>query len=234
MRTPGDLDSSARARDVAAGVRLLHHRRGWLWTGAVSGWGLTAYAAITASYGTYLTGSVRPVTTGITLFLGAVAGVALIIAAADTLRLRRAGAETMTSVVKASRSFTPSVHPYRHEPGHQASWLAGWLVLLAVSIPSVLYAPAELAAVRTLAGFQLASSAGLAWPMTAPLSLALPARALTWVTGSGPLFFHGFGTAVDVVDVGLIFDGFAALMFAAVVSLARRRRRDPATQWRPA
>jgi hypothetical protein len=59
----------------------------------------------------------------------------------------------------------------------------------------------------------------------------LPARALIAATGPDPGLFPGFGTEIAVLQLGLVFDGFATLAVLAVLPqarhLARARIRPP-------
>jgi hypothetical protein len=181
-------------------------------------------------------------------FLLAAALFGLAAAAADTARLRRADPGARAAALAAADLFPLTAHPYYRRPAHRASWCCGLLVLGTLSIPAVLDMPRELAAAAYLAGIGGQDSAmpagergcapvscpgrgGPGWADPLPLGRSLPARALIAATGPDPGLFPGFGTEVAVLQLGLVFDGFAALAVLAVLPqarhLARARIRPP-------
>lgn len=209
----------------AGAARLLRRRRGWLWTGLISLYGFAVYGIISGSYlSSYGTAPLAAVMSkGTVPFLLIMAVTGLGAAAADTVRLRRVDGDTRASALAATYQWPIRAHPYCRGPGDRASWWSGWLVLLALSVPAVLYLPHELAAITYLAGIgpQDGPLAALPWSGAGDAVLTFSARALAWLAGPTPAFGPRFGDAVDVLDLGLVFDGFACLTAAVIQARAR-------------
>jgi hypothetical protein len=234
--TPSARRHGGAEPGAATAARLLRRRQGWLWTGLASLAGAAAYGIISFSYlSRYADGAARTATTAVLPFLAGVAALGLARAAADSARLRRAGPGTPARGRAGDGQFPLSAHPYYRSPGHLASWCCGWIVLLALSTPAVLDMPSELAAAAYLAGIGTQAGAGpgaspapaghegFAWPDPVPVGRSFPVRALVTVTGPDPALVPGYSTAVAVLELGLVFDGFAGLLVIAAVSQARYR-----------
>jgi hypothetical protein len=244
---PGGAGRPVGQPEVATAVRLVQRRQGWLWTGLASLAGAAAYGIISVSYiADYAAATVAAASPAIVLVLLAVAATGLAFAAADTVRLRRAGPGIRAAAAAAPGRFPLAAHPYYRKPAHRASWCCGWLVLLALAAPAVLDMPCQLAAAAYLAGIgrqdfpgpaggcaaagcTAGGPGGFRWADPVPLGRSFPVRALVTVTGPDPALVPGFGAAVSVLDLGLVFDGFAVLTAVAVVSRGRylRRARRP-------
>jgi hypothetical protein len=234
-----DMRHGGDTAGAAGTARLLRRRRGWLWTGLAALAGFTVYGIISASYlGGYAPAAPRAACAAAVPVLLAAALFGLAAAAADTARLRRADPGTRASALAAADLFPLTAHPYYRRPAHRASWCCGLLVLGTLSIPAVLDMPRELAAAAYLAGIGgqdsgvPAGGQGCApvscpdrgesgWADPLPLGRSLPTRALIAATGPDPGLFPGFGTEIAVLQLGLVFDGFAALAVLAVLPQAR-------------
>lgn len=235
-----DMRHGGDPAGAAGTARLLRRRRGWLWTGLAALGGFTVYGIISVSYlGGYAPGAPRTACAAAVPFLLAAALFGLAAAAADTVRLRRADPGSRAAALAAADLFPLTAHPYYRRPAHRASWCCGLLVLGTLSIPAVLDMPRELAAAAYLAGIggqdftgpasgracATAACAGPGWADPLPLGRSLPVRALVAATGPDPGLVPGFGTAVAVLQLGLVFDGFAVLSVLAVLPQARRLTR---------
>ena len=227
---PATACSEASPPRAASAARLVRRRREWLWTGFLSLYGSVVYGILTASYlGRYGTAALDTVMRmAIVPFLLIAALLGLSVAAVDTALLRRAGEEAQAAGRAAAGHWLLTGQRSSCNPGPRPGWCwQGWLVLLALAVPAVLYLPHELSAVSYLAGMgtQGAPSSTRGWTGPAAPGLSLAARSLAWLTGSNTALAPRFSDAVGVCDISLVFDGLAGAAAAVIHAQARRRLR---------
>lgn len=240
--------------DTAATVRLLHRRRGWLWTLTV---GAVAWlVAVT------LLGTLDPNASGgagedfgviCVLLLTAIVLIALIASIVDTVKLRgrhpqvrsRAASQTMHHPVRA--------HAYSYPPRHKGAFVFGWAMLLVLvgigvaAFPALVNGIAYVAGAETSTTFigtsygqqcgrygcsqitngylNTASAPSATWPGTVTLGEPVPVREPLLDWGFGSSLITGTGGAAGSIFAGVLFDGASVLvLFFAYKGLRNRAR----------
>ncbi|HEX4061347.1 MAG TPA: hypothetical protein VHY58_10040 [Streptosporangiaceae bacterium] len=241
--TSGEQPGQAAAPDhpaVLDTAGLLHHRRGWIWTLAVSLVGFIVAAAAGA----------KPTTGGtasflldlVALLMLIVFVVALVMILVITARLRQRAPQVRGSALAVHRAARHPVlaHPHdrrRHPYGYVFGLvlLAGWMVGAVVFVPRLVDSVAYLAGAGSSATFvpgsyfqQCTSRAGCStgtngvlevnghpsaatWPAQVPLNVPFRVREPVWRWALGSGLINGYGTAIGSLFVGLLFEGGALL-----------------------
>jgi hypothetical protein len=234
--------------EVAATVRLLHRRRGWVWATVI---GMVAW--LTAAG---LLGALAPSGSGAGAAVGSVfvvlltvfAVVGLIASLVDTVRLHRLDAGLRERAGQRTAHHPARAHAYSYPPRHRYSWVFGWIVMLVLLGFGVPVLPGFVNGVAYLGGAEsasvflpvsysqdcgrsgcstvtdgvLANGAGVTWPGQVPLGQAFTVHTPLWDWGYGSGLIDGDGTAIGFIVAGVLLDGFAVLVLLALVRLVRR------------
>lgn len=235
---------------TASTIRLLHRRRGWLWT--LSG-GVVAWLVATGSLGALTDngsgGVAAGVLTAFVLLLTALVVIALIAAVADTVKLRRRDPDVRARAVALTTHHPVRAHAYRYPPKHRLSWMYGWIMLLVFAGLGVAALPGLVDGVAFLAGaensvtfvpvsagqqcgkggchpvtngyLQVPGSPSATWPGQAPLGVPFQVRQPIMDWGFGGELIDGDGTAIGMVIAGVFFDGITVLVIFSGCMLTR-------------
>jgi hypothetical protein len=246
------LDTTVADADpkVAAAVRLLHRRRGWIWTTVIS---VIAWVTVAG-----LLGQLAPNATGgpgvavasiLILLLTLVAVVGLIASVVDTVRLhhRHPGAVRLRASALTAH-YPARAHAYSYPPRHRSSWVFSWIMLLILVgigvpvLPGLVDGAAYLAGAESSSTFlplsysqdcgrggcttvtdgTLASGSVVTWPDQVPLGQAFTVHEPLWDWGFGTRLINGDGVAIGYLIGGLLVDGFALLVLIHLAKLVSR------------
>jgi len=234
--------------EVAATVRLLHRRRGWVWTTVVSVVAWVTACGLLGSLAPNASGAGLAVAAIFILLLTAVAVVALVASVIDTVRLRRRDAGVRVQARHRTAHYPARAHAYSYPPRHRFTWAFSWVmmaILLGIgvaSLPGVVDGVAYLAGAESSSTFLplsygqdcgrsgcstvtygvLANGASVTWPDQVPLGQALAVREPLWNWGFGSQMIDGDGSAIGTIIAGLLFNGFGVFILIHLVKLARR------------
>jgi hypothetical protein len=242
-------DSSATDPDpaVAAAVRLLHRRRGWIWATVIS-----AVAWVTAAG---LLGSLAPDGSGpgvavgaiFVLLLTAAVIVGLVASVVDTVLLRRRHAGVRQQARALTAHYPARAHASSYPPRHRFTLLYAWFVMAIVlgigvaSLPGMIDGVAYLAGAESSSTFTptsygqdcgrsgchtvtsgiLSNGASVTWNSEVPLGEPFSVREPMWDWGFGSVLMDGDPTAVLYIFLGVLFDGFSVLALVHLVKLGR-------------
>jgi hypothetical protein len=137
---------------VAATVRLLHRRRGWSWALASCLVAVATLVVIRASLWAGATGALAVLGLVATILLLAVAVVAVVMALADTARLRRRHAAVRTAAASRTAHHPVAHHPFRAPVHDLASHVFLWFILGTVLLVTALTLPDQVNAYAYVAG----------------------------------------------------------------------------------
>jgi hypothetical protein len=137
------LRDTSQSPDVATLVRLHHRRRGWAWVATGSVIGLAVYAGIDVNLFANLSGTAATLSVIPVLVLVALAVAGLVVVIVDTARIHRADEELRVSAKADVSHYPVYAHAHRWPPRHPASWVAGLLVLLAITCFTAYMVPQE-------------------------------------------------------------------------------------------
>jgi hypothetical protein len=247
VKSPGSASTDADP-EVAAVVRLLHRRRGWIWATVISVVAWLTVAGLLGSLAPNATGAGVGVAAVFVLLLTVVAIVGLVASVVDTVRLHRCDAGVRQRAAPRAAHYPARAHAYSYPPRHRFSWVFGWivmLILLGIGVPAL---PGLVNGVAYLAGAEsgstflpvsygqdcgrsgcstvtngvLANGASVTWPGQAPLGLAFPVREPLWDWGFGSELIDGDGTAIVYIIAGVLLDGLSVLVLVHLVKLVPR------------
>jgi hypothetical protein len=246
----GSQDTAVTDSDpaVAAAVRLMHRRRGWIWTTVIS---VVAWVVACG-----LLGSLDPDGSGpgvavgaiLILLLTAAALVGLIASIVDTVRLRRLGPAVRKQARPRTAHYPARAHAYSYPPRHRFTWIFGWVVMAILLGIGVAALPGLVDGIAYVAGAEnssvftpisygqdcgrsgcttvtngfLSNGASATWPSQMPLGQSFTVREPLWDWGFGTQLIDGDGTAAGVIFAGVLFDGFSVLVLVHLFKLARR------------
>ena len=128
MKSP---DSAETAPDpaVAAAVRLMHRRRGWLWATVISVVSFLVACGLLGARAPNGSGAGIAVASVFILVLGAVAMVGLVASITDTVRLHRLDPGVRAQAAPRTAHHPVRAHAYRYPPRHRWTWVFSWLVM---------------------------------------------------------------------------------------------------------
>lgn len=132
-------------------VRLHHRRRGWAWAGFGSLIGLVVYFVIGDMLFNGLAGTILYLTYIPLLVLFVIAVVGIVAVIADTVRLAAVSREVRAAARPRVEHHPVYAHVHRG-PKHVGSWIAGLLVLAAMTALMVVVLPMEVNGVAYLTG----------------------------------------------------------------------------------
>jgi hypothetical protein len=234
--------------EVAATVRLLHRRRGWVWTTVISVVAWVTACGLLGSLAPNASGAGLAVAAIFILLLTAVAVVALVASVIDTVRLRRRDAGVRVQARHRTAHYPVRAHAYSYPPRHRFTWVFSWVmmaILLCIgvaSLPGLVDGVAYLAGAESSSTFlplsygqvcgrggcstvtygALANGASVTWPDQVPLDQPFAVREPLWNWGFGAQMIDGDGTAIGTIVAGLLFNLFAVFILVHLFKLARR------------
>jgi hypothetical protein len=234
--------------EVAATIRLLHRRRGWIWATVISVVAWLTAAGLLGALAPDGSGTGAAVGVVFLLLLTVVVIVGLVASVADTVRLRRCDAGVRQRAAGRTAHYPARAHAYSYPPRHRFTWVFGWIAMVillglgVVALPSLIDGVAYLGGAESSSVFLpasygqecsrsgcttvtngfLASGASVTWPGQVPIGQAFPVREPAWNWGFGSELIDGDGTATGFIVAGVLLDGFAVLVLVHVVKLARR------------
>jgi hypothetical protein len=246
---------------VAAAVRLLHRRRGWIWATVVSVVAFLVACGVLGSLAPDASGAGLGVASVFILLLGATAVVALVACVVDTVRLHRLDPGVRAQARPRTVHHPVRAHAYGYPPRHRWTWVFSWLVMAIVLGLGVVSLPALVDGVGYLAGAEStatflptsygqicgrggcsnvtygylgtgAAAAPATWPHQVPIGQPFTVREPLWNFGFGAQLIDGDGSAIAYIFLGVLLDGFSALILYALYKVVRqwvRRRRRPAS-----
>lgn len=236
--------------DTASTIRLLHRRRGWLWTlfGGVVAW-LAATGTLGALTDNGSGGAAADVATAFVLLLTALVVIALIAAIVDTVKLRRRDPHVRTRAVALTTHHPVRAHAYRYPPKHRFSWVFGWIMLLILVGLGVAALPGLVNGVAFLAGaensvtfvplsagqvcgrggcspvtngyLQVPGDPSATWPNQVALGVPFQVRQPLMNWGFGAQLIDGDGGAILSIIAGVFFDAMSVLVLFCGYKLTR-------------
>ena len=250
MKSPGSAATDADP-EVAAVVRLLHRRRGWIWATVISVVAWLTACGLLGGLAPNASGAGLAVSSIFILLLTAVAVVALVASVVDTVRLHRGDAAVRRQAMRRTAHHPVRAHAYSYPPRHRFSWVYAWVMMLillgigVVSLPGVVDGVAYIAGAESSSTFLplsygqdcgrggcstvtygvLANGTSVTWPDQVPIGQAFPVRTPLWNWGFGSQLIDGGGSATGLIVAGVLLDGFSVIVLVHVVKLAPRWRR---------
>ena len=246
MKSPG---SSATDADpaVAAAIRLLHRRRGWIWATVISAVAWVVAAGLLGSLAPNGSGPGAAVGVIFVLLLTAAVIVGLVATVVDTVILRRRYAGVRQQAAPRTAHYPLRAHASSYPPRHGFTLLYAWFVMAIVlgvgvaSLPGLIDGVAYLAGAESSTTFTptsygqdcgrsgchtvtdgvLSNGASATWNSEVPLGDSFSVRVPMWDWGFGSALMDGDPTAVLYIFLGLLFDGFSVLVLVHLVKLGR-------------
>lgn len=241
--------------DASDTVRLLHRRRGWAWAGIASLLGFIVFGI--ASGEAFSGGTAADVSAAVDVVLLVVGVSGLIIAIAETIRLRRLEPSVRATALDHALHYPVHAHPFRYPPKHRASWFFTLLVFAVWILCAVLLLPGQVNGIAYLAdpghkttftpvsysqacgrgGCQTVTSGTLSngtsvtWPRQVPLGQPFAVRAPVWSWGAGRHLVDDAVNAVAYTITGLLFEAAAVAGIWGCTGMVRQmllRRRQQA------
>ena len=125
-----DSATSETSPKVAATVRLLHRRRGWIWTAVGSAVAWLVTLGLLGSLDPNASGAAIAVPAIFVLLLTAVFVVALVASIVDTVRLHRISPHLRRQASGRVAHYPVRAHAYRYPPRHRFSWVFAWVFMV--------------------------------------------------------------------------------------------------------
>jgi hypothetical protein len=245
------VHSETSSPEVAATVRLLHRRRGWVWTAVGSAVAWLVTLGLLGSLDPNASGAAIAVPAIFVLLLTAVFVVAVVASIVDTVKLHRVDPDVRSQAGGHVTHYPTRSHAYRYPPRHRFTWVFAWVfmtILVGIGIavlPGFVDGVAYLAGAESNATFVPVSygqqcsrsgcstvtngylepgSAGgtsVTWPGQVPLGQPFTVRAPLMTWGFGSGLIDGDGTAIGYIFAGVLLDGGAVLVLFAAYKLVR-------------
>jgi hypothetical protein len=144
--------SETSSPEVTATVRLLHRRRGWIWTAVGSAVAWLVTLGLLGSLDPNASGAAVAVPAIFVLLLTALFVVALVASIVDTVRLHRID-PGMRSRAGGNVAHHPvRAHAYRYPPRHRFTWVFAWVFMLILVGIGISVLPGFVDGVAYLAG----------------------------------------------------------------------------------
>src|ERR1700734_3612262 len=218
----------------AAPVRLLHRRRGWVWTTVISVVAWVTACGLLGSLAPNASGAGLAVAAIFILLLTVVGIVALVASVVDTVRLRRRGVDLRRRAAGRTAHYPVRAHAYSYPPRHRFTWVFSWVMMTILLCIGVASLPGLVGGVAYLAGAEnsttslplsyaqvcgrggcstvtygvLATGARVTWPDQVPLGQSFTVRQPLWKWGFGAQMIDGDGSAIGTIVAGLLFNLF--------------------------
>lgn len=244
---------------LAATVRLVRHRRRWVWT-AIGGF--LAFLVVISVYSNQYNDETNQGPVAVLAFamaIGVLTVAGLVMAVAITVRLRR---RTVAQRARAISSVDREAARKSKSRSGRYDWpLASGALVVGLGV-AVLFLPGLVNGASYLAGGNMVTfvpqshaiscsyhgngqcttvtvgtletgGAGVrsTWPDDVPIGRPFQVREPVWTWGLGAALIDGDGIAVGAALISLLFDGFAVLAVIYFINVARRklRRSRPGT-----
>jgi len=245
-------DSATDTADpgVAAAVRLLHRRRGWLWATVISVVAFVVACGLLGSLAPNASGAGLGVASVFILLLAAAAVVGLVASIVDTVRPHRLDHGVRRQARARTVHHPARAHAYRYPPRHRWTWVFSWLVMVILlglgvaTLPALVDGVAYLAGAENTATFYPTSygqdcgrsgcstvtngflgsgstAAPATWPGQVRLGVPFTVRQPAWNWGFGSQLIDGDGTAIAYIVVGVLMDGFSVFILFALYKVVR-------------
>jgi hypothetical protein len=242
-------DADAAGPDVAAAVRVLHHRDGW--TRAT----ITSFIAALFGVGIYSSansqGAPPPAWFApIVIALAILTVVSIVAVIVVSQQLRRMPRSVITAATPIARRHRRGGRAHHFPPRHLFPWLVRWtgmliiLFVAAVAVPGTVNGVAYLAGVGGTVVFDplshqtnctqyacdtatdgvLETGTGrmsATWPKVVPLGQPFRIREPEWRWGLGAALIDSDGIAVAAVVLSLLIEGLAVLVLVRLSMLIR-------------
>jgi hypothetical protein len=229
-------------------VRLLHRRRGWVWTTVISVVAWVTACGLLGSLAPNASGAGLAVAAIFILLLTVVGIVALVASVVDTVRLRRRGVDVRRRAAGRTAHYPVRAHAYSYPPRHRFTWVFSWVMMLILlgigvaSVPGLVDGVAYLAGAESSSAFLplsygqdcgrsgcstvtygvLSNGASVTWPDQVPLGQSFAVREPLWDWGFGAQMIDGDGAAIGTIVAGVLFTSAGALILVHLFKLARR------------
>ncbi len=239
---------------VAAAVRLLHRRRGWIWATAISVVAFLVACGLLGARAPDASGAGVAVASVFILLLAATAVAGLVASIVDTVRVHRLDPAVRAQAAPRTVHYPVRAHAYRYPPQHRWTWVFSWLVMAillglgVVALPALVDGVAYLAGAESTATFVPTSfgqtcgrggcstitngylgtgsnAAPATWPGQVPIGVPFTVRKPVWNWGFGGQLINGDGSAIAYIGLGVLLDGFAVLILFASYKTVRQWRR---------
>jgi len=239
---------------VAATVRLLHRRHGWVRAA------VTCFLLFLLAFGGYSSAQEQGTPPPfwflvVVIVLGAMTVVGIVAAVADTALLRRWPPSIRAQAVPLAAAHPSRPHAHHYPPRHWVAWAVRWtgmlliLIVAVASVPAVVDGVAYLACAEKMATFhpvayettcevQSGCETGTegiletggkgveaTWPHVVPLGKPFQVRRPAWRWGLGDALIDSHTIAVVAVFLSLLIEAAAVLVIISLVRLARNWRR---------
>ena len=217
--------SETSSPEVTATVRLLHRRRGWVWTAVGSAVAWLVTLGLLGSLDPSASGAAIAVPAIFVLLLTALFAVALVASIVDTVRLHRVDPDVRSRAGGHVAHHPVQAHAYRYPPRHKFTWVIAWVfmaILVGIGVaalPGFVDGVAYLAGAESNATFvpvsygQQCSRSGCSTVTNGYLESGLPTSAGAGSVGGAPDFAGGTSiTWPGQVPLGQPFTVRAPLM----------------------
>jgi hypothetical protein len=144
--------SETSSPEVAATVRLLHRRRGWVWTAVGSAVAWVVTLGLLGSLDPNASGAAVAVPAIFVLLLTAVFVVAVVASIVDTVKLHRVHPDVRSRAGGHVAHYPARAHAYRYPPRHRFSWVFAWVFMAILVGIGVAVLPGFVDGVAYLAG----------------------------------------------------------------------------------
>ena len=194
------------------------------------------------------------------LLLAVTAVVGLAASIVDTVRLHRLDPGVRAQAAPKTAHHPVRAHAYRYPPRHRWTWVFSWLVMAILLGLGVAALPAFVDGVAYLTGAEhsavftpvssgqmcgrggcspvtygylgtAGSGGSVTWPGQVPIGQPFTVRQPVWNWGFGAQLIDSDGSAAAYIVLGVLMDGFSALILYALYKVIRqwvRRRRSAA------
>jgi len=234
---------------VAGTVRLLHRRRGWVWTTVVSVVALLVTLGLLGSLAPNAKGAGQAFAAIFVLLLTILAVVALVASIVDTVRLHRRDGGVRSHAVARTTHHPVRAHAYQYPPKHRFSWVVGWAALLVIvglgiaTLPGLVDGVAYFAGAEQTVTFvptshsqscgrsgchtetdgylQTSGDPSVTWPSDVLLGVPFQVRQPLWNWGFGSELIDGDVGAVGHIFAGVLFDAASVLVIFAGYRVTR-------------
>lgn len=240
-------------RDVIDAVRLLHRRRGWVWTAVVGAVVWLVTLGLLGALAPNARGAGVDVAAVFVLLLTIVVVVALVASVVDTVKLHRLDPDVRSQARRRTTHHPVTAHAYRYPPHHRVTWVIAWVGMAIIVGVGVAVLPVLLNGMAYLAGLektvtfvpasygqqcgrfgcstitngflQNAGHTPVTWPGTVPLGQPFAVREPVWAWGFGSQLIHTDPGALGAMVGALFVDGCSLLVIWAAVWAVRNWRR---------
>ena len=248
MRPAHSTDTESDSA-VAGTVRLLHRRRGWVWTTVVSIVALLVTLGLLGSLAPNAKGAGAGVAAIFVLLLTILAVVALVASIVDTVKLHRRDGGVRAHAAARTTYHPVRAHAYHYPPKHGFTWVVGWVALLVIvglgvaTLPGLVDGAAYFAGAEQTVTFvptahsqscgrsgchtetdgylQIPGDPSATWPSDALLGVPFQVRQPLWNWGFGSELIDGDAGAIGHIFAGALFDGASLLVIFAGYRVTR-------------